>query len=329
VHPTPDPDPAPPTAGDGEVVAARSPEAGLRGTPRLPLDVAGTFAIGLGMGAADLVPGFSGGTVALVTGIYERLIANVRQGARALSLLLRLQVRAGLGALGAIEWGFVVALLSGILSAVVALAAWLSGLIETRPVQLSAVFLGLVLGATVVALAELRAPGARHLVIGAVVAAITFVGLGLRSGSVGEPVLPLVFAAGAIAICAMILPGISGSFLLLLLGTYVHVIDAVEAREVVFLGVLALGAVTGLASFSTVLNWALRRHHDVVLAGLLGLMVGSTRVLWPWPSTGGVGDTRLGAPVASEVPMALASAVVAAAAVAVFAALGRRVARAT
>ena len=111
---------------DADVITSRASEASGRDAPRLPLDLAGTFLVGFGMGSADLVPGFSGGTVALVAGIYERLIANVRQGAHVLSLLLRARVGEAGRAFGRIEWGFVVALLSGILSAVVALASWLS-----------------------------------------------------------------------------------------------------------------------------------------------------------------------------------------------------------
>jgi putative membrane protein len=105
----------------------------------------------------------------------------------------------------------------------------------------------------------------------------------------------------------MILPGVSGSFLLLLLGTYEPVIAAVADRDLVTIAVVATGAVTGLLAFSTLLDWLLRRAHDVVLAVLIGLMVGSSRVLWPWPSTGGVGDATLGAPAGQVGPAALAA----------------------
>lgn len=311
-------------AASTEAVAARPPEADPRTGPSLPTEILGTYVVGFTMGAADTVPGFSGGTVALVAGIYERLIANVRQGARALSLLVRGRLRDGAQALGAVEWVFVVALLSGVGSAIVALASVLERQLETAPVQMSALFLGLVIGATIVASAELRAPRPLHLGVGAAVAVVTFVALGFRGVAGGDPSLAFLFVAGAVAVCAMILPGVSGSFLLLLFGVYHYVVSAVSARDVAVLAVFAAGCVVGLASFSTLLNWLLRRYHDLVLAGLLGLMAGSTRVLWPWPSVK-VGDPDLGAPVADDVPLVLAIAIGGGLAVAVFGYVARRV----
>jgi putative membrane protein len=255
--------------------------------------------IGVAMGAADTVPGFSGGTVALLGGIYERLIANVRQGAHALAMVLRGGPVEGLRAVAAIEWRFIVPLLTGIIGAIAVLARALSGLLETHPRQLSAVFLGLVLGATLLASRDVKQPRPVHLVVGGLVAVVTFVGLGITDGSVADPGLPAYFAAGAIAICAMILPGISGAFLLLLLGMYPAVIGAVDERSWGPLAVLALGCLVGLAGFATLLNWLLREHHDAVLAALLGLLLGSSRVLWPWPGDE-VGDPRLGAVVPGE-----------------------------
>lgn len=314
---------------DDAAISARPVEADPRTGPRLPLDIIGTYVVGFAMGTADTVPGFSGGTVALVAGIYERLVANIRQGARALSLLARARLGDGVRALGAVEWGFLVALLAGVLSAIVALASFLEHQLEVAPVRMSALFLGLVLGATVVAVRELRTPTGRHLAIGVGVAAATFVLLGLRATDAADPTLVFVFLAGSVAVCAMILPGVSGSFLLVLLGVYEYAIGAVSSRDLLVLAVLAAGAVVGLASFSTLLNWLLRRYHDVVLAALIGLMAGSSRVLWPWPSTGGVADPRLGAPVADEALVALGLTVGAALAVGLFSVVARRVAAAT
>lgn len=296
--------------GHADEVVARPVEA-LRRPPAVLAPLV-TFGVGFGMGTADLVPGFSGGTVALLCGIYQRLVANVRQGAHALSLLARGRVRAAVGAVGRIEWSFVLALLAGILTAVLTLAQLLESRLEAAPVAMSALFLGLVLGATVVARAELRAPDGRHLVIAVAAAVVTFVGLGFGAGSLDDPGLVVLFLAGAIAICAMILPGVSGSFLLLLVGVYTPVLAAVADRDLLTLAVFGAGCVVGLASFSTLLHWLLRHHHDVVLAALLGLLVGSARVLWPWPSTGGVGDPALGAPtgdVATPAALAIGGAV--------------------
>ncbi len=312
-------------SSDDEVVAERPREASARGAPRAALDLAGTGAIGFAMGAADVVPGFSGGTVALIGGIYERLIANVRQGARALSLLLRAKPGEGVRAIAAIEWPFVASLLAGVLLAVLTLAGLVGGLVEDEPVLMSAIFLGLVAGSTVLAARELRRPGLIHLGVTVPVAVVTFAGLGLRSGGVDDPSLLVLFAGGAVAICAMILPGVSGSFLLLLMGLYTGVIDAVDRLDVTVLAVFAAGAVVGLAGFSTLLNWLLRRFHDRVLAAMVGLLAGSSRVLWPWPSTEGVGDSALGAPVGAQVPGAALVAVLAVAAVLAFGALAQRV----
>lgn len=319
-------DPAVPDGGAvdaAEVVVEGPPEARRRPRSAVePLLIAG---VGFAMGTADLVPGFSGGTVALVCGIYQRLVANVRQGARALSLLVRFQVAAAVAALRAIEWTFVLALLAGLGTALIALARLLGHLLETAPVAMSALFLGLVVGATVVAFGELRRPAPRHLALGATVAVVAFAGLGIVPGTLDDPSLLVLFLAGAIAVCAMILPGISGSFLLLLVGVYQPVIDALSDRDLVVIGVVGAGCVVGLASFSTLLNWALDRHHDLVLAALLGLMVGSTRVLWPWPSTGGVGDPTLGAP-SDPLVLPVALALGGAAAVLVVGTLARRAA---
>lgn len=316
---------------DDAPVVPRPPEAGPGTAPRRPLDLLGTAATGAAMGTADLVPGFSGGTVALITGIYPRLIANVRQGARSLSLLVRGQARGALAALRAIEWSFVVSLLAGILGAVFALATLMSHLLETRPVQMEAVFLGLIVGATVLAWQELRRPAPVHALVVLAVGALFFVVLGWRTGPVSDPSPAVYLVAGMVAICAMILPGISGSFLLLMLGMYANVIDAVSDRDLVVIAVFGLGCVAGLAAFSTLLNWALTRFHDYVLAAMIGLMVGSARVLWPWPPDpeAGVGDVRLHAPVADEWPVALGLAVVACLAVLAIGAIAKRVAART
>jgi putative membrane protein len=254
------------------------------------------FATGIVMGAADVVPGFSGGTVALVGGIYPRLVRSIRANAHVLSVVLRLRWRELPAAIRSVEWRFVAALLAGIMLAVFSFASALERLLETQPIVMSALFLGLVLGAAVVARRELHAPDGRLVPLGIVSAIGTFLVLGASPGTLVAP-SPLVIAVGgAIAVCATVLPGVSGSFLLLLLGLYAPIIAAVSARDLVTLGFLGGGILVGLMSFSTLLHWLLARHHDRVLAVLIGLMVGSVRVLWPWPVGTGVGDPALGAP---------------------------------
>jgi len=278
-------------SGDGEGGAAR--DVPLAPAPH-PLQVLIT---GVAMGAADVVPGFSGGTVALVAGIYPRLIANIRATAHVASVVLRGRLRAVPAALRALDWGFLLVLLTGLFGAALALATTLERLLETEPVTMSAVFLGLVLGAAVVARHQFRAPPSLRLgLLVLASAAVTAPVLGLRPAALDDPSLLVLGAATAIAVCATILPGVSGAFLLLVLGVYEPIISAIAARDLLVIGVFLGGAVTGVLSFSTLLNWLLRRAHDVVLAVLIGLMIGSARVLWPWPSGTGVGDPTLGAP---------------------------------
>jgi len=138
-------------------------------------------------------------------------------------------------------------------------------------------------------------------------ALVTFLVLGVSPGVLVDPSLLVLAAGGAFAVCATVLPGVSGSFMLLLLGLYAPIIAAVAARDGLTLAAVAGGIVVGLASFSTLLNWLLEHHHDRVLAVLLGLMVGSVRVLWPWPAGTGVGDPALGAPDAQVVAASLAA----------------------
>ncbi len=270
---------------------------------------------GAAMGAADIVPGVSGGTVALVLGIYERLIGNVRAGAHALRHLVTGDLAACREALRSVEWVWLGSLLLGILAAVAALASVLERLLEEQPVRMAALFLGLVAGSVWVAL---RLIGRLDRVAVALLLGVgvgLFLVLGLRTDTsaaddaaeiVTEP-LWAFFGAGAIAICAMILPGISGSFILVMLGMYTEVLGAVNDRDVASLGVFALGCVVGLALFSTLLHWLLEHHHDRVMAAMVGLMLGSTRVLWPWPN--GTETTTLAAPSGDVVvPVLLAIA---------------------
>ncbi len=249
---------------------------------------------GVFMGSADVVPGVSGGTIAVLLGIYERLIAAISLAAKACGNLLRLDLRSAAARLRAVEWGLVLPLVIGIAVAIFTLARVITRLLDDYPEAMAGVFTGLVASSAWVAWRMIRSPDATAAVTTALVGIAAFLLLGISGGAVTDPSALVIFGAGAIAICAMILPGVSGSFLLLMLGMYDVVITAVDERDVFVLGVFALGAVVGLALFSQVLDWALSRHHDIVLAAMVGLMIGSLRVLWPWP--GGVEDTGLGAP---------------------------------
>ena len=281
------------------------------------------------MGAADIVPGVSGGTVALVLGIYERLVASIRAGSSALGALIRLDFEDFKTWMGKVEWALILPLGAGILIAVFSLAPVLERLLHDHPETMAALFLGLVVGSAVIAWKLLTVRDAFRLAVMVGVGIAVFLLLGLTdstsadsTGQITEPATWAFFAAGAVAICAMILPGISGSFILVMLGMYGAVLAAVTDRDLVALGVFMLGAIVGLALFSQILHRALRDHYNTVMAALIGLMIGSLRVLWPWPL--GVESTAIEAP-GDHVPEALVAAVAAFLIVLGVEALSRRV----
>ncbi len=265
------------------------------------------------MGAADIVPGVSGGTIALVLGIYERLVASIRAGSSALGALIRLNFDEFRSWLAKIEWPLILPLGAGILVAVFSLAPVLERLLRDYPEIMAALFVGLVAGSAVIAWKLLTVRDTFRIAVLVGTGIVVFVLLGLTESTsadgasqITEPATWAFFASGAVAITAMILPGISGSFILVMLGMYGPVLAAVSDRDLLTLAVFMLGAVIGLALFSQVLHRALRDHYNTVMAVLIGLMIGSLRVLWPWPL--GVDSTALEAP-GEHVPAALIAAV--------------------
>ena len=238
---------------------------------------------GVLMGAADIVPGVSGGTVALVLGIYHRLVEQISAASHVPGPLLKGDARAAWARFRALDWWFILPLVTGIGVAVFSLASVIEHQLEARPVVMAGLFFGLVAGSVVIASRLVRGWDAQRLLTSLVVAVLAFVLLGLRSGPVSDPSLIFVLVAGMIAICAMILPGISGSFLLLMLGMYDFILGSVSDLDIVVLAVFVVGCVFGLAAFSRVLHWGLVNHERTLLAALIGLMIGSLRVLWPWP----------------------------------------------
>jgi putative membrane protein len=213
-----------------------------------------------------------------------------------------------------IEWVWLVSLLAGILIAVAALSSILERLLEDEPIRMSAMFMGLVIGTIYVAARMLDRIDGPTIALTLGVGIALFLLLGLKSDTVvaegAEEIVTkpiwIFFIVGAIAICAMILPGISGSFLLVMMGMYTEVLGAVNDRDILTLTVFALGAVIGLALFSTLLNWLLEHYRNWVVAAMIGLMLGSTRVLWPWPN--GTNTTTLSAPSDDvAVPLLLAA----------------------
>lgn len=262
---------------------------------------------GFAMGCADLVPGVSGATVALVLGIYERLIASIESLVEAFAPLLEGRLRQFGRRLLAVPWEFLLPLGAGIFTAIVLLSRAMSRLLDEYPHETAGFFFGLVAASAFIAWGRLRDRGSRNLALAVGTGVAAYVILGWRSGALGDPPLWFVALAGAAAITAMVLPGISGSFVLLMLGMYEYVLDAVNERDLVVLAVFAAGVAAGLVSVVHLLSWLLRRFHDPVLAAMVGLLLGSLRVLWPWPD--GVDGAALSTPPWSELPATCALAV--------------------
>lgn len=257
----------------------------------LPATAAGMLAHGLRgllMGAADVVPGVSGGTVALILGIYERLVGAVHEVAAGIVAALRGGRSQALAHWRNADLLFVLPLGLGIVVAIGIGSLVLPPLIETYPVIMSAIFFGLIAGALRIPWRRMSAPRGFHYyalaVAGAVVA---FVFSGFAPQDITDPSLLFVFGAAAIAICAMILPGVSGAYLLLVIGIYDVTLEAVSGLDVAYIAVFVAGAATGLGVFSKLLSWLLAERHDPTMAVLVGLMAGSLRRLWPWQTEAG------------------------------------------
>ena len=249
---------------------------------RNPLELVLNYGRGLLMGGADVIPGVSGGTVALIVGIYERLIHSIRVGASALFAGLRLDFARSLGRFGEVEWRLVLPLGAGIATALVVGARVIPELLEHNREAVYALFFGLILGSVAVPLSrieELRWPEWALIAVSALAA---FVFVGLPPQEIADPPLPYVFAGAAVAICAMILPGVSGAFLLLVLGIYRVSLEAVTGLNLPYVLTFVAGAVVGLGLFARLLEWLLSHRHAMTMAVLTGLMIGGVRALWPW-----------------------------------------------
>ncbi|MEJ5946411.1 DUF368 domain-containing protein [Pseudokineococcus basanitobsidens] len=238
---------------------------------------------GLLMGAAEVVPGVSGGTIALITGVYETLIGTAGHTVTALRHLVTGDVRGARREAALGHWLVVVPLLLGTVVALVVGASVIEPLLEDHPVGSRAVFAGLVLASLAVPVLMVgRAWSAWLVLLGLVAAVAAFVLTGLPPGTTADPPLPVVTLAAAVAICALVLPGVSGSFLLATVGLYEPTLTAVNDRDLGYLAAFALGAFVGLALFVRLLQHLLSVHRAVTLAVMTGLMAGSLRALWPW-----------------------------------------------
>jgi putative membrane protein len=237
------------------------------------------FGTGIAMGSADIVPGVSGGTIAFILGVYEDLIAAIKTvSGPVIKLLLQGKVKA---AIASIPFGFLIPLFLGIGTAIIGLSRIILHLLQTQQSFLYAFFFGMV--AASIRLVARRVTRWHTptilMLIGLTIIAYQIVG---AVPTTTPQTLPYFFLAGVIGICAMILPGISGSFLLLILGKYEQIIQALHDRNLLVIGVFSLGAIVGISLFSRVLSWLFAKYHDLTVAALTGFMLGSLRKLWPW-----------------------------------------------
>lgn len=235
------------------------------------------------MGAADVVPGVSGGTVALITGIYERLIRSL--SAFNLSLLQMILKGRFSDGWHHVDGKFLLVLFAGIGTSLFSLAKIITAALEHHPHELYGFFMGLILASSFVLARDIQ-PW-RPVCWAALAAGLVLMLLVSELRPASPEVGPLMlFGAGAIAICAMILPGISGSFLLLVMGVYPVVLEAVESLDLATLVIFALGCGVGLLSFVRLLSWLLTHYRLSLMAFLVGVLLGSLKVLWPWQVEG-------------------------------------------
>jgi putative membrane protein len=242
---------------------------------------------GMAMGAADVVPGVSGGTIAFISGIYEHLISSIR------SIDLegfKILFSKGLPAFWKrIDGWFLSTLFVGILTSVLSLARLISYLLENEPIGLWSFFFGLVLASAIAVGFKIKRKNALALFFFVIGSGIAW-WIGTITPAETPENLPFIFLSGAIAICAMILPGISGSFILLLLRKYHFILDAVLSFNLPVILVFMAGCLIGLISFAKLLGFLFRKFHDATIALMIGFMIGSLPVVWPWKN---VIETRI------------------------------------
>lgn len=238
-----------------------------------------TYLKGVAMGAADIVPGVSGGSIAFITGIYGELLDSINSfNAENLKLLLKFRF---LDFYKAVNGSFLLSLLLGIMTSIFSMSRLITYLMSDHPIPLWSFFCGLILISAFLILKDITR---WHLGIILALLAGTLIAYFITElPPTGTPdALWFTFVSGAIAICAMILPGISGSFILLILGKYEQILQAVTNRDILTLAVFAIGCIVGILSFSRVVSWLLKKHHSLTIGLLAGFMLGSVNELWPW-----------------------------------------------
>lgn len=242
---------------------------------------------GIAMGTADVIPGVSGGTVAFVTGIYERLIlflgsVGINEAKALLQLFSGREKRAqGIKTIKSLDWEFFLPLIAGIVLAILSLSKIMVYVMETWPVQTYAFFFGLILFSVKFPFQEMNKNMLNYVII-AVTAVLAFLFFSVSGNYQGDASNFLfVFFAGSVAVCALILPGISGSTFLVIMGMYKPILNAVHQRDLLTVGVFISGMTVGILSFVRLLKWMLQHHHSKTMAALTGLMLGSLKKVWP------------------------------------------------
>ncbi len=280
---------------------------------RSPLSLLRNAAYGLLMGGADIIPGVSGGTMALIVGIYEALVSAISSLVSVGLAAIRFDGTAVRAHWQEVPWSLLLPLGAGIVGAVVVGARVIPALMQSHPHQMNGLFLGLVGASLIVPALRMERATSVHGVLAAGCAIGAFYLTGLPLLDTAAPGLPRVFASAAVSICAMILPGISGAFLLKALGIYEPTLTALNGLVALNLShapyvlTFCLGAASGLGAFAKLLDWLLTHRHDATMAALLGLIAGALRALWPYVDAGRI--LRLpepGEPVLSVALLSLA-----------------------
>ncbi|MEF8816113.1 MAG: DUF368 domain-containing protein [Salinibacter sp.] len=250
--------------------------------PTAPLALVRYVLYGVLMGGADVIPGVSGGTMALIVGVYERLVGGLSSAVSFGLAVLRLDPEAARRHWTAVPWGLIVPLLGGIGGAILGGAKIIPPLMNAYPAPMRGLFLGLVGASLLVPARRIeRMTGARA-ALGLACATGAFFLTGLPALAVSEPSWVRVFGSAMVAICAMILPGVSGAFLLEALGIYTPTLEALNALDWGYVFTFCAGAAVGLGAFSKLLDLLLTHRHDATMAALVGLIAGALRALWPY-----------------------------------------------
>jgi len=232
------------------------------------------------MGAADVVPGVSGGTIAFITGIYEELINSIKSiNLTAIKLLFSFKIAEFWKA---INGNFLISVFIGIGISVFSLAKGLEYLLHHYPILVWSFFFGLIIASAIYVARSIKTWNVGTIISGIAGIAIAYAITVLSPADIENPTYWFIFISGMIAICAMILPGISGSFILVLLGMYKFILGAVGDLNLVVIGIFLVGAAIGIIAFSNVLSWLLKKYHNLTIAMLAGFMVGSLNKVWPW-----------------------------------------------